>query len=264
MIYSLIYAADHLGLSSLAEFKTLMRALNDPVALEKYVNPEIMNALTPNPTPEEINMYVIEMGERNDIPLEEINVIGHNFTKEWKNIPSIPPSGPSVPPGDSSFDDLARRLAAEMNGKNNPNNPPPPYGSGGNPYGGNQGNPYGGNQGNPYGNQGYSPNNQFNPNNNYNPYKQMDVNQMISPNQNNNFIGANTPTSNTPANLGPNFYVPADIPANRPVNPPRSSINSINDIDYYPEIDSDAPLFNKGAYNDPTFDQLCERLKKGL
>lgn len=52
MIYSLIYAADYLGLSSLAEFKALMRALNDPVALQRYVNPEIMAALTPTPTPE--------------------------------------------------------------------------------------------------------------------------------------------------------------------------------------------------------------------
>lgn len=39
MIYSLIYAADRMGLSSLSDFKSLMRALNDPVALEKYVNP---------------------------------------------------------------------------------------------------------------------------------------------------------------------------------------------------------------------------------
>jgi hypothetical protein len=51
MIYSLIYAADHMGLSSLVEFKALMRALNDPVALEKYVNIEIIKALTPSPTP---------------------------------------------------------------------------------------------------------------------------------------------------------------------------------------------------------------------
>jgi hypothetical protein len=65
MIYSLIYAADRLGLSSLSEFKTLMRALNDPVALEKYVNPEIMSALAPNPTPEEINVYMLELSERN-------------------------------------------------------------------------------------------------------------------------------------------------------------------------------------------------------
>lgn len=33
MIYSLIWAADRMGLSSLNEFKALMRALNDPVAV---------------------------------------------------------------------------------------------------------------------------------------------------------------------------------------------------------------------------------------
>lgn len=274
-----------------------MRALNDPVAVEKYVNRDIMVALAPSPSPEEINTYILEMSERNDIPLEEINVIGHNFTKEWKNIPSVPPSlPPSIPPGDSSFDDLAKKLDAEMKGKNNPTNPGG-YGPGGNPYG-DQGNPYGGNQGGyPYGNQGFNPSNQgyngqgYNPNNNFNPYKQMDINQMINPNQNNfgpnpnnlgpnqnnfgpnpnTFVGNNTPnppnnfSGNTPANLGPNFYVPGDItPAVKTPNPPRSSINSINDIDYYPEIDSDAPLFNKGTFNDPTFDQICERLKKGL
>lgn len=38
-IYSLIYAADLLGLSSLKQFKDLMRALNDPMSVTKYVNP---------------------------------------------------------------------------------------------------------------------------------------------------------------------------------------------------------------------------------
>lgn len=125
-----------------------------------------------------------------------------------------------------------------MRGKNN--------GPGGNPYGnqGGQGNPYF----NP--NQGYSPN-QYNPNQgynpNYNPYRQMDINQLIGPPNNyppsnnpNNFIGNNNQNqgfsgNNSPANLGPNFYVPGDVaPSNKAVNPPRSSINSINDIDYYP------------------------------
>ena len=38
-IYSLIYAADHLGLSSLNEFKSVMRSLNDPQAVKQYINP---------------------------------------------------------------------------------------------------------------------------------------------------------------------------------------------------------------------------------
>lgn len=68
-IYSLIYAADHLGLSSLNEFKTVMRSLNDPQALEQYVNPEILELLTPSPTPYEMNIYIVEMAERNEIAL---------------------------------------------------------------------------------------------------------------------------------------------------------------------------------------------------
>lgn len=69
LIYSLIYGADQLGLSSLNEFKSVMRALNDPVAVPKHTNPEILQLLSPNPTPEELNIYVVEMSERNQIPL---------------------------------------------------------------------------------------------------------------------------------------------------------------------------------------------------
>lgn len=47
-----------------------MKALNDPVALQKYVNPELVQQLTPEPLPEELNIYMIEMSERNGIPLE--------------------------------------------------------------------------------------------------------------------------------------------------------------------------------------------------
>ena len=73
----------------------------------------------------------------------------------------------------------------------------------------------------------------------------MDINQLINPP--NNYPPSNNPNvfignqnqgfsaNNSPANMGPNFYVPSDVtPSNKPVNPPRSSINSINDIDYYP------------------------------
>ena len=39
LIYSLIYGAGQLGLSSLNEFKSVMKALNDPVAVPKHTNP---------------------------------------------------------------------------------------------------------------------------------------------------------------------------------------------------------------------------------
>jgi len=52
MIYSLIFAADQMGLSSLAEFKGLMRALNDPMGLQKYVNHDLLTALMPSPSGE--------------------------------------------------------------------------------------------------------------------------------------------------------------------------------------------------------------------
>jgi diaminopimelate decarboxylase len=78
-IYSLIYAADYLGLSSLMEFKTVMNALNNPQALAMYVNAEIIQLLQPAPTYEELNIYFVEFTERNKISLEEINMGGHHF-----------------------------------------------------------------------------------------------------------------------------------------------------------------------------------------
>jgi hypothetical protein len=87
-IYSLIYGADHLGLSSLNEFKAVLKALNDPQAVPKYTNPEIVQLLTASPTPEELNIYMVEMSERNAIPLEEINMIGHHFTTDYHPPPT--------------------------------------------------------------------------------------------------------------------------------------------------------------------------------
>jgi hypothetical protein len=85
LIYSLIYGAEQLGLSSLNEFKSVMRGLDDPAAVLNFANPEIVQLLTPNPTPEELNVYMVEMSERNGIPLEEINMVGHKFTLEYKS-----------------------------------------------------------------------------------------------------------------------------------------------------------------------------------
>lgn len=60
-----------------------MRALNDPIGLLNYVSDDIKMLLTPQPSPSEMNMYFIEMSERNNIPLEEINIVGHKFTKNF-------------------------------------------------------------------------------------------------------------------------------------------------------------------------------------
>ncbi len=58
-----------------------MKALNDPITLNNYVSQEIKELLSPHPSAIELNQYFIEMSERNTIPLEEINVIGHKFSK---------------------------------------------------------------------------------------------------------------------------------------------------------------------------------------
>ncbi len=83
-IFSLQFAAEHMGLSSLNDFRRVIRSLYDPQGVVKYCNPDIVLLLCPTPTPQEINLYIVEMSERNGIPLEEINMIGHKFTKNWE------------------------------------------------------------------------------------------------------------------------------------------------------------------------------------
>ena len=47
-----------------------MKALNDPVSVKEHVNPDIIQLLTPSPTELEMNVYILEMAERNQITLE--------------------------------------------------------------------------------------------------------------------------------------------------------------------------------------------------
>lgn len=82
-ICSLQFAADHMGLSSLNDYRRVVRSLYDPQAIVKYCNPDVVLLLSPTPTAQELNIYMVEMSERNGIHLEEINIIGHKFTKEW-------------------------------------------------------------------------------------------------------------------------------------------------------------------------------------
>ena len=89
-----------------------MKALNDPIAVGNHVNPEILQLLKPTPGPEELNMYILEMSERNNLSLEEINIVGHKFTKDFNPIPDPSSKG-------DSFADLERQLAENM--KNNLN-----------------------------------------------------------------------------------------------------------------------------------------------
>jgi len=82
-----------------------MKALNDPLQAEKFINPEIKQMLAPTPSLYEVNIYVLEMCERNNIQLEEINVAGHKFSKD------------PHPPGsehDKSFADIEKQLAEQF------------------------------------------------------------------------------------------------------------------------------------------------------
>lgn len=274
LIYSLLYAAEHMGLSSLVEFKNLMKALNDPVSIEKYVNPEVLRALTPSPSPEELNVYFCEMSERNDIPLEKINIPGHQFAKDFHGGPSVPPINPN-----SNFDDLERKLGEDLKNK---------FGQGGGGFNGGQ---VGHGRQGGFGGGGTG--------DNFNPYKYMDAKGLIGSNNaqnipsnqgpssnqfgggggnnpmggtgpsNNQFVEGNNPMGGTGSaqgnkgNLGPSFYSPPVV-VPKTQAPVRQSITSINEIDYYPEIDDSPVVFNKGEFNDPDFDQICKRLQLGL
>lgn len=68
-IFSLQFAADHMGLSSLNDFRNVIRTLYDPQGVTKYCNPDIVLLLSPTPTAQELNLYMVEMSERNGIPL---------------------------------------------------------------------------------------------------------------------------------------------------------------------------------------------------
>ena len=57
-----------------------MRVLNDPINQPKFVNEDIKNYLSPQPTAEEMNTYFLEMVERNGLTLEEVNIVGHKFS----------------------------------------------------------------------------------------------------------------------------------------------------------------------------------------
>ena len=144
-IFSVVYAAQHLGLSSLNEFKQLMvnyfGTETVQIAMEQ-VDPKIVEAFKVKSTPVELNTYFLEMSERNTIPLEQINVIGHNFTHHFTGVPQTNPQlNPNLNPQN-----------------NNQNNPYPiqqqqqPHVYNGNPYR-NSINPQGPNFNNPQQNQ---------------------------------------------------------------------------------------------------------------
>ena len=150
-IHTMLYAADHLGLSSLNEFKSVMKALNNPIEANLYINPEIVELLAPSPTPYELNVYVLEMCERNGFQLEEINMVGHRFDEN--------PQPPSQEP-QKKFSDMEKQLADQFE----KNGMQPKANTNGNQGFNNRGYGNQGFGGNPYGNQGYGPNQGFNAN----------------------------------------------------------------------------------------------------
>lgn len=50
-IYSLQFAADHMGLSSLNDYRMVIRSLYDPLGVLNYCNKDIVQLLSPTPLP---------------------------------------------------------------------------------------------------------------------------------------------------------------------------------------------------------------------
>jgi hypothetical protein len=177
---------------------------------------------------------------------------GHKFTKDYKGRPGGP--GRASNPSSSGFGDLEKMLGQDLNNR-----------FGGQGFGGPGG------LGGP-GSQGGMGGNQFG-----NPYHNIDPKALIGGNGgnpngygsvgNNQFVGGTQPYpqgGSTPPNLGPQFFVPGEVTSKHKEGTVRQSITSINDIDYYPEMEAKPALFGKDQVTDPDFDAICERLRKGM
>lgn len=51
-IYSLQFAADHMGLSSLNDYRMVIRSIYDPLGVLNHCNKDIVQLLSPTPLPE--------------------------------------------------------------------------------------------------------------------------------------------------------------------------------------------------------------------
>ncbi len=81
-VYSIIYASKFLGLFTLNEFRDLMMNFfgTDAVPLlPDAVDPKILEYFKVKPSHYELNMYILEMGNRNKLALDKINQI-HQFS----------------------------------------------------------------------------------------------------------------------------------------------------------------------------------------
>lgn len=71
-------------LNTLEEFKKCMNYFDNEILMEQHADQKVKDFLTPHPTPEEVNMYMLEMSQRSNLPLERINEAGHEFSHNFK------------------------------------------------------------------------------------------------------------------------------------------------------------------------------------
>lgn len=57
-----------------------MSYFEDEILIDQHADKLVKTYLTPHPTPEEMNMYMLEMAQRNGLSLDKINLAGHKFS----------------------------------------------------------------------------------------------------------------------------------------------------------------------------------------
>ena len=50
-----------------------MNYIDNEILIDQHTDQQVKNYLTSHPSPEEMNMYMLEMSQRNNLPLEKIN-----------------------------------------------------------------------------------------------------------------------------------------------------------------------------------------------
>ena len=64
-IYTLQFAAEHMGISSLDDYRKVVRSLYNPVVMQEKCDKQIIQLLNPTPSAQEINIDIVQMSERN-------------------------------------------------------------------------------------------------------------------------------------------------------------------------------------------------------
>lgn len=200
------------------------------------------------------------MSERNQIPLETINIVGHKFSKNFGEKPSNEPTFSEIEKmlGDQLQKGFNQRGQGGQSGQGSNMGGQGGFsgqgGFGGQGFGGQDGSGsrggyggqgFNGNSQGGYGGQGWS-------GQSVNPYSKPS--QDVNPYETSNF----GPSIQTPTKVEPAKNLPQPSEFNQTES--RMSIKDVNDVPFYPEIIKPEPVYKVDA----DFNALCEKIRTGL